>query len=90
MRKEISSPLGNPSYPMTGEACEEKFRKCARYSVSSIEAGQLDNLIETISRLENLRDVSAISPWPKEYAEEENRLGSLASAASKHGRDATE
>ena len=61
VKKEIELPLGNPSYPMTCGACEEKFRKCACYSVRSMETGRLENLIEMISRLEDLADVSVLS-----------------------------
>jgi 2-methylcitrate dehydratase PrpD len=60
--KEILWPLGNPSHPIASRACEEKFRKCARYSVSSLETGRLNDLIAMISQLEDLSDVSAISP----------------------------
>ncbi|MGD0658611.1 MAG: MmgE/PrpD family protein [Syntrophorhabdales bacterium] len=63
VRREIDLPLGKPSYPMASGACEEKFRKCANYSVSPIEAGRLNELIEMISRLDNLPDVSVLSPW---------------------------
>jgi len=60
LKQEIDLPLGNPSRPMKYGACAEKFIKCASYSVNPLQKARLEELIEKVSRLEDLPDVSAL------------------------------
>jgi 2-methylcitrate dehydratase PrpD len=60
LRREIDSPLGSPSRPMAYDACAEKFRKCASYSVNPLQAERLEELVEKVSHLEDQDDVSAL------------------------------
>jgi len=60
LRREIELPLGSPSRPMGFEAVAAKFLKCAPYAVRPLERGRLEELIETVSRLEDLPDVSGL------------------------------
>lgn len=60
LRREIDSPLGSPSRPMAYNACAEKFIKCTAYSVNALEEEKIEELIEKVSHLEDLDDVSAL------------------------------
>jgi 2-methylcitrate dehydratase PrpD len=60
LRAEIDLPLGNPSRPMDYQACAEKFLKCARYSVRPLERGRIEEVIDMVSRLEDLPDASIL------------------------------
>jgi 2-methylcitrate dehydratase PrpD len=60
LKREIDLPLGNPSRPMGFDAIAEKFLKCASYSVRRLEKSRLKELIQAISRLEDLPDVSLL------------------------------
>ncbi|OPX33689.1 MAG: hypothetical protein B1H12_11410, partial [Desulfobacteraceae bacterium 4484_190.2] len=63
LKQEIELPLGNPSKPMEYEACTEKFLKSASYSVNPLQTERLEKLIEKVSRLEDLQDVSVLMPY---------------------------
>ncbi len=63
VKKEIELLLGSPSRPMKYEKCAEKFLKSASYSVRTLEKKRLEELIEIVSRLEELPDVSIILPY---------------------------
>ena len=63
LKKEIGLPLGNPSQPMKYEACAEKFLKSASYSVNPLQTEPLEELIEKVSRLEDLQDVSILMSY---------------------------
>jgi len=63
VKGEIDLPLGNPSRPMTYEACASKFLKCAHYSVRPLEERRLEKFIEMVSRLEDIPDVSILIPY---------------------------
>jgi 2-methylcitrate dehydratase PrpD len=60
LKGEMASPLGSPACPMTYEACAEKFMKCAAYSVKPLERTRVEELIEVVSRLEDLQDVAVL------------------------------
>jgi len=60
LQHEMEAPLGSPSRPMEYDACAEKFMKCASYSVNPLQAERLQELIEKVSHLEDLDDVSAL------------------------------
>jgi 2-methylcitrate dehydratase PrpD len=63
VKGEIDLPLGNPSRPMTYEACASKFLKCTYYSVRPLDKRRLEELIEMVSRLEDIPDVSILIPY---------------------------
>lgn len=58
LKKEIDLPLGNPCRPMDFNAIAAKFFKSASYSVRPLEKNRLEGIVEAISRLEDLPDVS--------------------------------
>lgn len=63
LMQEIELPLGNPSHPIKYDACAEKFRKCTLYSVNPLQAACVEELIEKVSRLQNLQDVSVLMSY---------------------------
>jgi 2-methylcitrate dehydratase PrpD len=63
LKQEIELPLGNPSKPMKYEACAEKFRKCTLYSVNPLQATCVEELIEKVSLLQDLQDVSILMSY---------------------------
>jgi 2-methylcitrate dehydratase PrpD len=63
LKQEIELPLGNPSRPMKYDACAEKFRKCTLYSVNPLQAACVEELIEKVSRLQDLQDVSVLMSY---------------------------
>jgi len=60
LKGEIEMPLGSPFRPMTYEACAEKFLKSASASVNPPDKGKLEMLIESVSRLEEVKDITAL------------------------------
>lgn len=60
LKGETGLPLGSPSRPMGFDAVAAKFLKCAPYAVRPLQKGPLEELIEKVSRLENLADVSPL------------------------------
>jgi 2-methylcitrate dehydratase PrpD len=63
LKSEIEMPLGSPFRPMTYEACAEKFLKSASASVNPAARSQLEALIESVSHLEDLTDMTALIPF---------------------------
>lgn len=63
LKQEIELPLGNPSHPIKYNACAEKFRKCTLYSVNPLQAECMEELIEKVSRLQDLQDVSVLMSY---------------------------
>lgn len=61
IRKEIELPLGNPSHPMDYEQCAQKFVKGARYATQPPEQERLEEVVQLVSRLEELPDVSVLT-----------------------------
>lgn len=55
---EYTSVKGSPDNPMTLDELKVKFHKCASYGASPIDAGRLDELIESVVQLEHVDDVS--------------------------------
>jgi 2-methylcitrate dehydratase PrpD len=62
VKGEIEMPLGSPFRPMTYEACAEKFLKSAAASVNPPDKNELATLIEWVSHLEDLEDITAVIP----------------------------
>ncbi len=52
---------GHPVVPMSVEDNEAKFRRCVGYGRTAMSEQQADAIVETVSRLEAERDVSALS-----------------------------
>lgn len=53
---ETELPLGNPSKPLDFEACGDKLRKCAAFSINPPSADALEQFMNKVSRLETLED----------------------------------
>ncbi len=62
LRGEIEMPLGSPFRPMTYEACAGKFMKSAAASVNPPDKSELEMLIDWVSHLEDLEDITAVIP----------------------------
>jgi aconitate decarboxylase len=60
LKKEMDLPLGNPSRPMSYDAVAAKFLKCIPYAARPLDRGRMETLIETVSRIEDLPDVSGL------------------------------
>jgi len=63
LKQEIELPLGNPSRPMQYDTCAEKFRKCTLYSVNPLQVKCVEELIEKVSKLQDLQDVSVLMSY---------------------------
>jgi 2-methylcitrate dehydratase PrpD len=62
-KQEVDSALGSPSHPISFTEVVEKFKKCSTYSVNPIEPSRLKELVEMVSRLEDIPDVSVFVPY---------------------------
>ena len=60
--KQVDFPLGHPRNPMSDREVEEKFRSLAAGTLNRARAGKL---IETVWRLETLKDIGALFPLLK-------------------------
>lgn len=60
VQRELEFPLGNPARPMQFDACAEKFTKCAAYAASHMTPKRLNEVIEMVSRLEELEDIRGL------------------------------
>ncbi len=60
--KQVDFPLGHPRNPMSDREIEEKFRSLAVGTLSRARAGKL---IETVWKLETLKDIGALMPLLK-------------------------
>jgi len=54
--KVVENPLGSPERPLSFDDCARKFRDCA----GALKDDQLDGIIDLVSRLERVEDISAI------------------------------
>jgi 2-methylcitrate dehydratase PrpD len=62
-RKEVKFPHGNPQNPLSMEDLISKFKDCASYSVKPLSESEVDGLIELLTGLENVEDVSQITQF---------------------------
>lgn len=58
---ETALPLGNPTNPLSFEACADKVRKCADYAARKPDPGALEALIDAAMTLEAAGDVSSLT-----------------------------
>jgi 2-methylcitrate dehydratase PrpD len=58
--KRVDNPYGSPENPMSMDAICEKFRDCASHAVKPLEKDHVEKIIELVSQLETLSDVSQI------------------------------
>ena len=58
--KQVDFALGHPRNPVTWETLAAKFRDCASYSVKPISKRKVDNLVQSVQKLEELEDVGQI------------------------------
>ena len=60
VKRELDMAMGSPSRPIDYEACVGKFMKCEEFSVRQLGKVNLEKLVELVSQLENLPDVSVL------------------------------
>jgi len=58
--KRVDFPYGHPKKPISMEALQAKFRDCASYSVKPLTATEIDRVIELVTNLEEVPNVSQI------------------------------
>jgi len=58
--KRVDFPYGHPQKPISMEALQAKFRDCASYSVKPLTATEIDRVIELVTNLEEVPNVSQI------------------------------
>ena len=61
--KQVDHPLGSPEVPMSFDDCVKKFWDCSSYMVQKLPEKQLEQLVQTIRRLEEVRDVGEIMKY---------------------------
>lgn len=59
--QKTGAPYGSPANPMTMEAMTDKFRDCASVAIKSLP--QIDHVIDMVTKLEELDNVSDIFQW---------------------------
>jgi 2-methylcitrate dehydratase PrpD len=57
----VNAPLGNPANPLDMARCREKFVKCLKYSKINYDDKKSNELLSTIERLEQVKDVGLIT-----------------------------
>ena len=58
--KQVDFPSGGPQNPISYNECANKFRDCAAYSIKPLSKEVVETIIEMVSRLEEVEDVSEI------------------------------
>jgi 2-methylcitrate dehydratase PrpD len=58
--KRVDFPYGHPKKPISMKALQAKFRDCASYSVKPLTATEIDRVIELVTNLEEVPNVSQI------------------------------
>jgi 2-methylcitrate dehydratase PrpD len=58
--KQVDFPSGGPQNPVSYEDCAAKFRDCASYSIKPVSGETIERIIDTVSRLEEVKDISQI------------------------------
>jgi len=58
--KKVGFPRGYPENPLPREELIAKFRKCAAYGSRSLPQGNVEKVINTVSQLEEIKDVSSL------------------------------
>jgi 2-methylcitrate dehydratase PrpD len=61
LSKRVDRPRGHPQNPVSQEALESKFKDCARHAASAISDSRLDQVVDLISNLEQVNDISEIT-----------------------------
>ena len=59
--KEIQFPRGNPKNPVAMNEVIEKFRKCTNYSLRSFSKEHINKIIEILSNLEQLENITMLT-----------------------------
>jgi 2-methylcitrate dehydratase PrpD len=58
--RKITFPKGSPERPMSYDDCANKFMKCIPYSFNPIRSDNADEVIDKVSNLEKLKDISEL------------------------------
>ena len=61
LSKKIKFPRGNPKNPVDMDGVKEKFRKCVKYSIHPFSADQIDKMVDILSDIEQIEDVSKLA-----------------------------
>ena len=61
LSKKIKFPRGNPKNPVDMDGVKEKFRKCVKYSIHPFSDDQTDKIIDILSDIEQIDDVSKLA-----------------------------
>jgi 2-methylcitrate dehydratase PrpD len=61
LSKRVDWPRGHPQNPISQEALVAKFKDCSRHAVIAMSENKLDRLVDLISNLEQVDDISEIT-----------------------------
>ena len=61
LSKKIKFPRGNPKNPVDMDGVKEKFRKCVKYSIHPFSDDQIDKMVDILSDIEQIDDVSKLA-----------------------------
>jgi 2-methylcitrate dehydratase PrpD len=71
LTRRVDYPKGNPKNPASMDDCINKFRKCVNYSAQPFPKGQIEKIVELVSDLEELEDVTILAkllvPQPNRF-----------------------
>jgi 2-methylcitrate dehydratase PrpD len=59
--RKMDFPKGNPKNPASMNDCIKKFRKCVGYSLLPFPERQVEKIVEIVSNLENLEDITLLA-----------------------------
>ena len=60
-RKEVPFAYGHPKNPIAKEDLFKKFRDCARYSIRPFTKKRVEQIIETLDNLEEVKDMREVA-----------------------------
>ena len=58
--KQVPFVCGHPQNPIAREDLLAKFRDCARYSITPLSPERIDTIIDTVDKLEQVKDISQL------------------------------
>jgi 2-methylcitrate dehydratase PrpD len=71
LTRRVNYPKGNPKNPASMDDCINKFKKCVNYSAQPFPKGQIEKIVELVSDLEELEDVTILAkllvPQPNRF-----------------------
>jgi 2-methylcitrate dehydratase PrpD len=71
LARRVDYPKGNPKNPASMDDCIRKFKKCIGYSARPFSKRQIEKIVELVSDLEKLEDVTLLTnslvPHPNRF-----------------------